>query len=65
MQRIKLHGSGAPNFSYSSKTRAKPTTIHIYETISWPGCGPPGVVSHLEISVGSTAPLIVKERGVE
>ena len=34
VQRVKLRGSGAPDFSDSSKTRAKPTT---YETISWLG----------------------------
>ena len=55
----RLHCSSAPNFSKSSTTRAKPTTV---ETKAWLGRVSAGVVSHLEASVGS-APL-VKERGV-
>ena len=43
--RIHLHRSGAPDFSNSSKTRAKPT---IYETISWLGWVRPDVVYPLE-----------------
>ena len=59
--RIQLHGSGGPDISNSSQTRAKPTT---YETISWLGWVRPGVVRPLEASVGSTPPA--KERsGVE
>ena len=59
--RIQLHGSGAPDFSNSSKTRAKPTT---YETVSWLGWVRPSVVCPLEASVGST-PLAKERRGVE
>lgn len=47
---MKLRGYGAPNFSNSSKTRAKPTT---HQTISWLGLAPPGVVCHLEFGSSS------------
>ena len=59
VQRVQLHGSGAPDFSNFSETRAEPTA---YETIPWLGWVPPGVVCHLEASVGSTTPA--KERRV-
>ena len=47
---------GAPDFSNSSKSWAKPTTCYmrLYHDLVWV---PPGVVCHLEASVGSTAPL--------
>ena len=36
MQRIQLHGSGTPDFSNSSKTRAKPSTSYILDyMVTW------------------------------
>ena len=61
VQRIQLHGSGTPDLSYFSKTRAKPCThyLRLYHGLveflrTW---------CHLEASVGST--VTVKERSSE
>ena len=63
VQRIKFHGSGAPGFSNSSKTRAKPSTYETTYIMTWLSSSGRGV--SFGASVGSTAPAKERSQSVE